>query len=183
MNYRILAKMGCRLIAVFYMVTHVGFLPSAVVSIAGMKRNSDPAAVISIAEAFSPMVFVILLCFLLWIYAENISRLMVKGDEPEVPLSEVSYESLRIIAFSFAGVLIAAGALPELLSSATQTILMTSNKIISRGDGNYISLVARITGQVVKLLIGLWLILGARGIVGGIKYLRTAGVRKDSDGE
>ena len=94
-------------------------------------------------------------------------------------LTAVSFEQIQALVFAAAGVLIFAGALPQLLNSMV-SLLSGMNQLVGRnssgGTSPYIwRALLTAVGTLLKAALGLWLFFGARGFAGFWRSLRTFG--------
>lgn len=176
MNCRLLTKIGCRFIALYFFITYIGFLPSAIITFFDVQRTNGVDQSLSLMSSLSPMIFMMLISIFLWVYADKVAKLMAKETDTADLLQDIDYDRIQLIAFSFAGVLIAVQALSETTNLITQVTWLKAQQIMNTNDRMYITYIAKIIGEIVQLLLGLWLIIGTKGIMNGIKSLRTVGV-------
>jgi|GEM_PF-6184001 len=175
MNYKILARMSIKLVALYYFMNYMVFAVSSIVSLLEIVRRPDEQADISILFATIPMIIMVVISILLWIFADKLSdRLVGKVQYVEIA-QDIDYEKVQYIAFCIAGILLIGKAMPDLFSSIYQIIIMTNSRI-SNGNRIYDAYLAKIIGSGIQCILGLWLVLGTGGIINTIKKLRTAGL-------
>ena len=177
MNYRILAKIGCRLIALYYFIGYLSFAIQAAVSIYGMANETGGSQDFTGFLSYASMMLIIVFSILLWIFADKISNHLVG----EVPSGEIfqdnDYDKLQGILFCFAGVLILGNDIPILFSKVFQLIFLGKEFALNATE-QYIPMVVNVISLLIKALIGIWLIVGNKGIVRMVRRLQTAGVKK-----
>ena len=110
----------------------------------------------------SPVVLLLLCGGLLWfiapLLASSISRSTVSEDN-----SATSLLSIQMVAFSVIGLYMLADSLPTLVRATIWYFIMTGSRSPLAGD---------IIGSLVKIVLGLWLLFGSRGIVKFISSMR-----------
>ncbi len=107
------------------------------------------------------------LAIIYWKKAPAIAVRMVPGTlEPVAPSFDI--RDVMVVAYSTAGLFVFLGGLREFVSVLFHARLYNySTYELSRTDGLWIS--------TAQLALALWLILGSRGIVGAVYWMRTAG--------
>ena len=175
MNYKVLAKMGLRLIALYYFVTYCSFTVTFIMNLLGMKGKTDPATF-----AYSmPMLFMIAAGVLLWIFAGKIADFLVGEAKEEETSGAIDYDKILSIGFCIAGVLVTAKAIPALFNDAYQLHLM-ADAGMKDGGGAYSNYVGQVISAGIQSIIGIGLLLGNKGIVNIIKKVRAVGVDEES---
>ncbi|ATW28244.1 hypothetical protein [Candidatus Formimonas warabiya] len=170
MNVKAAATIAVKVLAIFTLIKFITYLPSAynifdIVSTA----SSQTSASLQIITFMAPICLLLIVSMCLWLYADEISDRMVKNPGINEKVN-INYEGLQSIAFSVVGIIIVADALPALISAFIHLKIDDSFRPLNQ----YINLGT--TG--LKLVIGLLLLFGSKGLVGLIKYLRTAGLPK-----
>ena len=177
MNYRILTKIGCRLIALFYFTTYLGFTIQSGFSVLLMANETGGRPDYSSLLSSGSMMLLVVFSILLWIFADKISNHLV-GEAPSGEIfQDNDYDKLQGILFCFAGVLILGNAIPILFSNVVQLIFLGKEFALHNTD-QYIPMVVNIISLLIKVLIGIWLLVGNKGIVRMVRRLQTAGVKK-----
>jgi hypothetical protein len=95
-------------------------------------------------------------------------------------ISAVSFEQVQMLAFAVCGILIFAGALPQLFSSIFNLLhsWLFENSRNANSIYNYSYLIAHTVGSLLKAALGLWLFFGAQGFVNCWRSLRNFGTPK-----
>ena len=181
MNYRLLAKIGCRLIALFYFIGYLGFTIQAAFSIYRMANETGGSPDFSGLMSYVSMMLLVVFSILLWIFADKISNSLVGETQSGETFQVNDYDKLQGILFCFAGLLILGNAIPILFSSGFQLIfqlIFLGKEFALYHTSEYIDIVVKIISSVIKFLLGIWLLVGNKGIVRMVRKLQTAGVKK-----
>jgi len=118
-----------------------------------------------VSVALEPLSWI--LCGLvLWFAAPLLASLIFKSTVSE-SVSDTSIKDIQITAFSLAGLYLLASILPELLKSLTMHYAMNAYSV--RGES---PLTGTIIISVLQIILGLWLLLGSRGLVNFIRSTR-----------
>ncbi|RKD30534.1 hypothetical protein [Thermohalobacter berrensis] len=163
MNYKNLAKISCKIISIYVFIKFISFIPTTIFM---FKLNNNR----SILPILTSAILYFMLSILLWSFADKLSYYMVgnKHKEVEHKRVEIDYNKLHYIAFSVVGLVMIAFSISNVITDIIQMYKMAES------NPNLNLYKAEIIGELFKLLIGLWLLLGAKGIVNGIKALRKA---------
>ncbi|EOC99674.1 hypothetical protein L21TH_2317 [Caldisalinibacter kiritimatiensis] len=93
---------------------------------------------------------------------------------------DIDYNKLQYIAFSIVGLILVIFSIPKIITTSVELKHMISlgmemesvNPSIARFKG-------RLGSDIVQLLIGIWLLLGTKGILNAINKLRRAGISEE----
>jgi len=151
------------------------FAVSSVVSILEIIRHPNEQADIGVLSATIPMIIMVVISILLWIFADKISDRLIGEVQYEGIIQNIDYDKVQYIAFCVAGILIIGEAIPDLFTNLYQ-IIVIANLQISNENRIYNNYLAKIIGAGIQSILGFWLVLGTGGIINTIKKLRTAGV-------
>lgn len=174
-----LARLSCRVLAVYTLVQAIQSLNHfAVLPVSMMERFPSGVTALMAMAAFIPPILLFALAVVLWFRADRFAGDMVSGKNTPGESTAVGGEDVQVIAFSAVGVLVLAGAVPELFQFVSSLILQKSFQYHPFSETVSVYTLSRAIGLAVRLVIGLWLLLGARGLAGFIKTLREAGLRE-----
>ena len=185
MNLRSLASLSCRFLA---LITAVGVIHSSSALLISLSYALSPSAgtafpVTGFLLQLAPVAALILVSMILWMQADHIGARMVdESDESLVNLPKD--QSLQALAFSVMGLYVLAGVLPRL---AQQIIVsLTANSASANTayppPADIFVATMQIGGWVsmaVELALGLWLLLGARGLVFLLANVRHLGRERE----
>lgn len=179
MTIKELARLSCKVLAVYTLVlaiqslNHFAILPVSV-------GDNFPAGVaaLMVMAAFMPSILLLALAAILWFRADRLAGHMAPGENTSWEKPAVTGEDVQVIAFSVVGVMVLAGAVPELFQLVSNLALQRSTQFQPFNETVSVYTVSRATGLAVRLAIGIWLLLGARGLAGLLKTLREAGLKR-----
>ena len=178
MNYKMLTKMSIRLIALYYFVKYFVFTITSVISIVEVLRQPGEYTGMGLLSAVTPMILMIIMSILLWTFAGKIADRLIGPISAEGIMQNMDYNKIQYIAFCVAGILIICNSIPHLFSSIYQIVSIPDPQL-SIPERIYNGYLATFIGAVIQTILGLWLVIGTKGIINMIKKLRTAGL----DGE
>lgn len=118
----------------------------------------------------------IVFSILLWIFSDQLAGAIAGKSEESTEIKALDYVKIHYIAFSFVGVLILCGAIPSFVSSIYQNAAMLKGGFITKDSMNYISNFSGMMQYAFRLIIGLCLTLGSKGIVRALHKFRNAGI-------
>ena len=85
---------------------------------------------------------------------------------------------MQAVAFSLAGVLVLAGAVPQFAQVVSSLIQLYALPQPMRDSGFFITtIITRAAGLLIQSITGLWLTLDSRGIVVLLKKIREADLK------
>lgn len=119
-----------------------------------------------------PMVSPLILGWFFWKKSEAIARRMVPSNPSAAAGNTLSIQDLKILVFSALGVLVLIRGIQRLLAVV---FLVKSYSLVT----SEFWFSPETWSGLLEFFIGLWLLLGSRGIVKGIKWLRTVGIEHD----
>ena len=179
MTIKDLAGLSCKVLAVYTLVlafqslNHFAILPVSI-----MENFPAGVTALLVMAAFIPSILLLTLAAILWFRADRFAGHMAPGKNTSGEKPAVRGEDLQVIAFSVVGVLVLAGAVPELFQFVSSLVLQRSLQYHPFSETVSVDTVSRAIGLAVRLVIGFWLLLGARGLAGLFKTLREAGLRR-----
>jgi hypothetical protein len=175
-----MARLACQLMAVYTLISAVKAL-NYVIILPGSTPGEISASLI--AAALLPFILLSVLAAFLWFRAESLAGHLAPDRELPTGRLEILGEDVQAVAFSLAGVLVLAGALPQLAQVVASLIQLYALPHYMRDSGFFIAtIIPRAAGLLIQSIIGLWLTLGSRGVVVILKKIREAGL-KSSDGD
>ena len=166
MDLRDLAFLASRLTALFWATRALQLAP-ALATLLGHPPLAIPALLARLAV---PALWAVLAAAL-WIFASAVAGLIGR-QRPARRSTKASREDIQYLAFLTAGLVIAADGLVVL----AQTLVDGQIPLRPAQIGG--EAIAAVAVALARFLIGLWLILGASGLVAGLDWLR--GKNEDS---
>lgn len=175
MTIKDIARLACRLMAVYTIIGAVKAL-NYVIVLPGSSPEGIRASLI--VTAFLPFILLSALAAILWYRAESLANHLAPDRELSPGRLEIHGEDVQVIAFSLAGVLVLASAVPQLVQVVASVIDLYGFPQPLRETGFFITTtITKATGLLIQSIIGLWLTLGSRGVVALLKKIREAGLR------
>jgi hypothetical protein len=107
----------------------------------------------------------------LWLGADNLAKRMVKQDDTDVAPLVVGREA-QTVAFSVLGLFTILQALPRLAQMLINLYLINQQDALTHRDFKGLT-ATDFAGVFLQLALGLWLLLGASGLV---RWLHTIGM-------
>lgn len=176
MNYKNLAKISCKVIAITTFIKAFIFLPSIIYTFS-IDNNNYKISINDMLPSITTVAVLILFSIILWIFADKISDRMVNVKEEENEKLNINYKKLQYIAFSVIGLFLIATSIPTISKNIFEIYRVNS---IGMKDTYYKArLYSSIVGEIIKLLIGLLLLFKSKGLVNILIRLRTIGVNEE----
>ena len=149
-----LAKVAVRIMSLYFIAQ---FLSSGVTQLMGMifsRQLSSLAPMLSgIASAH---IIRLIVAILLWYYADELAELITK-DSDDISFKHFDYQEIQVIAFSIVGLVLIIVALPHLAQQGIEYFSTSHLRNV-----HYLS---QFSIRIIQLLIGIYLLIGARSIV------------------
>lgn len=179
MNYKSLAKIACRTMSIYFFSKFIIFLSFTVYPLFNAFQRFDGRLYMQgIISTLSTVAAYLFVSIALWLLSDKISCMIVGRSKEANNNIDIEYKKMQNIAFSVVGLSIFVTSIPDII-----TTLITIYEISSHLMGVYSSELAtyqiRLLGDVVRLLIGLFLLFGGKGILNMITKLRTVGISKE----
>lgn len=169
------AIVGCRLIALYYAVlatSQLAFSFTSLVFLLSMK--DDPHRVDNFFFSFLQLTLYIIIALALWLSARRIARLVCGTDRSEGD-REVDFAALQAVAFAAVGLYLVVDSLPVVVQALGYSYHVTVQSPDFQGSYGYSS--PDLLPPFVRLILGLLLLIGARGMSGFVTLLRAWGAR------
>ncbi len=174
MNTHDASVLASRILGIYALIQSISYLPALGTQI-GFSAGVRPGANLDFAYAFTILYFVLAfgLGLFLLLAAERVAVLLFKSDSDETEGDAVRKEDVQLIGFSVIGVFILVQVLPRMI----RLILL----LVMAGDATRyrpVDLQQTLLDLGVDLVqfgLGVWLLLGGKGLVGAIRRLRERG--------
>lgn len=184
MTKREVANLCCRVLAIYALLQALPSL-GLIIGLVHPLFDSPPWTGNEILQQFivaSQPVLLLAAATVLWKKSWHIAALMVgytiqdRADEPDVKAARPAAADIHIIAFSTVGLFVLIETIPEVIAYAFHYAAASAT-----GDPMLQTKVQfwgaeRVIYMALRFAIGLWLILGARGLVSALRRLRYAGL-------
>ena len=161
MSSRQLAVLACKLLGFYtlYMALRVSF-----VAVLGMTIGEDS----SLVAKGAPALMLLVLGLVLLVQAERIGKLLVGRTEESNPTRLSVPRGFDVVAIALLGMF-------DLLSSVPFLLSQVLIEMQDSGGIIFIPFAPLVAGTALRIALGLWLVLGARGWSNVLRKLRNAG--------
>lgn len=122
-------------------------------------------------QVFLPPVLLIVIGIILWIAAPNISRAIFKSSDLDESQKETFSVDFEVIAFSVFGLVVIVDSVTMFIRSNVAIFMFKAYSVSARESVVERNVYLVFTG--LKIAIGMWLLLGSRGIARFIRALRS----------
>lgn len=183
MNYKAISKISCKIISIYTFAQFIIFFQRFYYQIFYQNKLLSQTTETEQNSVLLSLPFLLLLftSIILWIYADKISDYMVRKPISSSNTASLDYVELQAIAFSVVGVIMLINSIPEIISIGIHMKQLVSQEDIANMKMLLITYRVQIIGYAIKIVLGLWLLLGARGIVGIIKNSRTVREKEENE--
>ncbi|RXJ04536.1 hypothetical protein DS745_03900 [Anaerobacillus alkaliphilus] len=172
MNHSFIANLSLKILAVYTVILAIKNLPmfiSNMQSILFMRNSGMDENSLLFLLGGIPFLTLAFVGILLWVYAEKISSFILR--EHNFNELEAKEKKLQITLFSVVGLLVLVQTLPQWFNLIPGLIFLTEKYRMSVAT-NEIHTYTYLIGLLLQVSIGLYLFLGARGLVGVLRVLR-----------
>ena len=119
----------------------------------------------------------VILIVLLWMFPLTVARKLIPRTVLDQPTT-LPIDQVQSVGFCLLGLWLIASAVPNVFFWVVMVYQSTRpESLLSLEPRNYASM----TYTVTEFAIGVWLVFGARGLLGLVRWARTAGVREPSN--
>ena len=174
MKYRIASKIACRLLAIYFFILSLNYIPNMIITLI-FNRDEFSGNLLSNLPWFLSVTIMLLTAILLWVFADKISVAIVNEVPENMEGIEKDYDKIAIVAFTVAGIFVLTKAIPDAVRIIIEHNLRLSSQLNYKETNMYIDSLSRIIGEIVQVGIGIWLTFGANGIYNMIKSFRNLG--------
>jgi len=166
-----LAFVACRIISVYLLANWLGAFSRSVVALFADSFRT-PNILIGVVGMAIPM----LIGVLIWIFSNKLAGFMVKPQEgQDANLMSVTFDldTIQVLAFTVMGVFLIVNTVPSLVST------LAVYAILPKPDIGQVRLevLSALLNSGIQIIMGVWLVLGGKGLVALIKKIRTVGVK------
>lgn len=168
MTKREMTSLVLKLVGIYIVVRYIGYFPMILSPLITM-RMGEPSNLTAWFYALATMLSLLIypvFCIFIIICSNRLARWLIREDDTvELPVS-ISKDDIMTIAFCCIGLVIMAGAIPQLANIVTNYILLKAMPEYADMGRFRIDRQARFAGALVKFILGLLLFLRSKGLVG-----------------
>lgn len=179
MTNKDIARLSCKLLSIYTLISAIKSLNYFVVL--PFQEYGTGMFNIMIVLTAIPSTFLFASGIILWVYADKLVKHLVPDKELAAGDPRRGLEDIQGVAFSVVGILILSDAAPKLMQVLLSIVLLLKLQYAIPNEWLNVTTITRSTGLVIQLIIGFWLFLGSRGIVGLLRKLREAGLKPSNN--
>lgn len=178
MTKREIAVLACKILAIYVALQAVSPLAYGVVSLGdAILRGRWEVQVGQILALILAIVPYVVIGTILWWQANRLATHMVSGmTEAQAPEVKVIETDIQPIAFSVVGLLILAEAFASAVSLLSTVLYQNWRSLLAS-----VTLYNDAVETVTRLAVGLWLLLGSRGLAKFLNRVRGLGTADSDD--
>lgn len=167
--------LGVRISAIFFFIIAMGYAARTLPYLFQEDVRELVSEWLLLSYGIITFLF-ILFSIVLWKFPMTIAGRLVPGRDNEDPITGASIEHVQATVLTTVGIIILAVRLPDIIYWSVY--LYSMSKVDNPPQFVDPDVIAPFVTTFFEILLGLWLALRARGIIGFVKYLRVAGVEK-----
>jgi hypothetical protein len=169
-NAQIVA-LGIRLFSIWLALYLFGHTPGLWTFIEHGKSGSGAGLVATVSAVL------VLVAVGLWFFPLAVARKLLPKATLDQP-TNLPVEDVQRAGFCLLGLWVLTESIPDLIYYAVAFAVSTSpSSLMSFEKNTY----ANVAHSIVEFVIGVWLLLGARGLLGVLRWARTAGTGEPSN--
>lgn len=165
---RSIALLSFKLLGVYACIRAVELFPKVVQYF--YEQSTEGNMWIALQVFLAP-VLLIVIGIILWIAAPNISRAIFKSSDLDESQKEASSVDFEVIAFSVFGLVVIVDSVTMFIRSIVGIFMFKAYSVSDRESLGVRNVYLVFTA--LKIAIGMWLLLGSRGIVRFVRTLRS----------
>ena len=180
MTKRETAVLACRLCSIygiFMFISWAGIMIQGGWSMFNLRPGSSGKEFLLFIIFVTPVILLLLFSIWIWRKADWLAGKMLPGAEVSTGESVLTASDLQVVAFSVVGLIAIVQALPQISSLVMEYKFRTEVSEGGQFPGGGFD--RQVVFGSVKLLVGLGLLFGARGLAGILHSVRSAGTPKD----
>ena len=169
MTKRDILELAIKIIGIYMIILILNFIHSILISIPWIfERREHNSLLFLISYTISVLIYFIVAYHFIF-RADSLANIICKEDKSLECNSSIQKETIREIAFTIVGIYLIANALPKITDAIINIIQQGRFKNIQFSFG-----FSHLVSSIVQIGIGIFLVLGSKGIVNTIKKLRGA---------
>jgi len=169
MTKRDILELAIKIIGIYMVILILNFIHSILISIPWIfERREHNSLLFLISYTISVLIYFVVAYYFIF-RANSLANIICKEDKPFRESNNIQKETIQEIAFTVVGIYLIANVLPKI----TQSIIT----LIQQGRFKNIQFsysFSHLISSIIQIGIGIYLVLGSKGIVNTIKKLRGA---------
>jgi len=169
MTKRDILELAIKIIGIYMVILILNFIHSILISIPWIfERQEHNSLLFLISYTISVLIYFIVAYNFIF-RADSLANIICKEDKSFGESNNIQKETIQEIAFTVVGIYLIANALPKITDAIINIIQQGRFKNIQYTRG-----FTYIISSIVQIGIGIFLVLGSKGLVNSIKKLRGA---------
>jgi len=169
MTKRDILELAIKIIGIYMIILILNFIHSILISIPWIfERREHNSLLFLISYTISVLIYFIVAYNFIF-RADSLANIICKEDKSFGGSNNIQKETIQEIAFTVVGIYLIANALPKITDAIINIIQQGRFKNIQYTRG-----FTYIISSIVQIGIGIFLVLGSKGLVNSIKKLRGA---------
>lgn len=169
MTKRDILKLAIKIIGIYIIILILNFIHSILISIPWIFERQEHNGLLFIISYTISVLIYFIFAYNFIFRADSLANIICKEDKSLECNSSIQKETIQEIAFTIVGIYLVANALPKITDAIINIIQQGRFKNIQFTRG-----FSYIVDSIVQIGIGIFLVLGSKGIVNTIKKLRGA---------
>jgi len=168
------AALACKILGIYTVIQAAKYVPVAVNFTVGPR-------LFAIVSSVVPVLLLLSVGIILWARADRIAGFMINEEKQEGTESRLSGRELEVIGFSLIGLFVIVEGIPNLAMVILNYLLVGKVQFMNQGMTVHTKVALGVA--ILKIIIGVVLLFGSRGLVGIIRTARQAGVQNMENGD
>jgi hypothetical protein len=163
MNKTEIATLSLKILSIYFLFKILDQVDNLIYLIA-YYNNLNEGNFVNYLMAIVPAILYLIFGTLLWFSSPRLAYIIFKKDT-NIATLDLSPDNIQLVAFSIAGFFLITNAIPQLSNILVYnfTTMAYAGKAILKSE---------IILAFIKVLLGMWLLLGSKGIVNFVNSLR-----------
>jgi len=169
MTKRDILELAIKIIGIYMIILILNFIHSILISIPWIFERQEHNSLLFIISYTISVLIYFIVAYNFIFRADSLANIICKEDKSLECNSSIQKEIIQEIAFTIVGIYLIANALPKITDAIINIIQQGRFKNIQFTQG-----FSYIVDSIVQIGIGIFLVLGSKGLVNSIKKLRGA---------
>lgn len=178
MRERKIALIACKVLSIYVFVQGIVHISNFITLF--LIPLLDQSFIISfksqiVVMSLVPAFILLILAIVLWLKAEEISKLIITEEDNLDNNRTLNIEELQSIALSIVGIVILVSVIPAFFREIPN-MLQLRNEFVPSNSNVRAQIICSIVEKVTRLILGLLLVLKVKGIAGLVRRLQRVGL-------
>lgn len=162
MTKREVASLVIKLTGIYILIRYAAYLPSLLMPLYYAKYTDFNSWVPALLATAVSIIY-LGVCVIIVLKSDKISAKIISVDKEMNLTLSITKSDIMTIAFCCIGLIVLVNVIPQLASTATEHFLYKKNP--NNMPSNYhFRIIPKLVGNIIQLVIGIWLFLRAKGL-------------------